>query len=162
MFLGFATETSYAYYGILPQEKADLISRVVEKFAAEKSTTRSSETWFHGLPIWVIREREKERVNKVQIEAVWAVWTEVSNKGPEPRISYTPDAYEDSVGFDSGLKKVIRQTASKEDILKNRQTIPLYDIDESKVRSVLTTTLDSAKTLNLGVKIPFEYATPFQ
>src|SRR5206468_2491805 len=65
--VGLGMMSSFTYVQDLPEAIGATITRAVELYAAKNGL--QAEVWFHGLPIWIVREMAT-RANKVQIEAI--------------------------------------------------------------------------------------------
>ena len=150
----------------MPHQVSEVIDEAVRAFANE-DPHRSCDVWYHGLPIWIVRERTDQRVDKVQVEAI------VGNDSGPPKIWFTPDAYEDRISFDrSGNRRLDRVLASREEILAARTSWSVYDFarfheaegskaTRATVRGHIEKALQVAREMKLVESVSLEYSTPF-
>jgi hypothetical protein len=134
---------NYQYDPLSPEALDALISGVVQRWAAKRDL--QYEPWYHGLPIWIVSARTDNRTVKVQIEMILA--ESIS------RLSFTPDAFEDEVTEQAGVRTVKRRIAEAEDLRKWRFEIPIESLisrdaltvsAKGQARDEIETTLESS------------------
>lgn len=145
--------TYYRYNYFLPEELGKSISEAVMTFA-KKQPSRTYDLWYHGLPVWIVRDRTDKRVNRVQIDAVVAL--------PKPVISFTPDAYEDLIEDEKGLKKVKRMTGLPAKVMEERLDLSLDKAkpDSDMIGKYLEQAWGKAITLTLDYQLSWKYVSP--
>jgi hypothetical protein len=104
------SQMTYTHAANLPAALGQMISQAVADYA--QTHRMSSESWRHGLPIWVLRETDT-RVNRVQIEAIL--------HDGRSLVSIAPDAYQDSDQSVKGSKKVRRRFSNPNDTRSQAQ-----------------------------------------
>ena len=115
----------YSLLHSLPEDLGNAISSSVEGFAREHGLDWDS--WYYGLPIWIVREHRGARINKVQVDAVGRQdWLHTHRPwwpdGPNAFLLFTPYAYSDKRR--NGM--VLRKISSATEVKEQQREFPLW------------------------------------
>ena len=116
---------NYSLLYSLSEDVGLTISSSVQGFASEHGL--EWDLWYYGLPIWIVRERTRRRVNRVQVDAVGRQDWPLEHRprrpdDPHAYLLFTPDAYSDK--RQNG--RLIRKVTSASQVKEQQRRLPLW------------------------------------